>query len=89
MLEQTTITVQTDSETKRQAQELFDVLGVPLSVAINVFLKQAVREQRIPFEITNETPNSLTERGAQESEEGRNLSPEYDSIEELMASLHA
>ena len=89
MLEQTTITVQTDSETKRQAQELFDVLGVPLSVAINVFLKQAVREQRIPFEITNETPNSLTERVLQESEEGKNLSPEYDSIEELMTSLHA
>ena len=88
MLEQTTITLQTDSETKRQAQELFDVLGVPLSVAINVFLKQAVREQRIPFEITNETPNSLTERVLQESEEGRNLSCTYDSIDELMASLH-
>lgn len=41
-----------DAETARQAQELFDELGLDLSTAINIFLKQCIREQGIPFHIT-------------------------------------
>ena len=88
MMNETTINIQTDLEMRNQAEDLFELLGMSLSTAINVFLKQAVREQRIPFEITNETPNDLTERVLQESEEGKSVSRTYDSIGELMASLH-
>ena len=42
-------TINIDEETKKEAQELFKDLGMNLTTAINIFLKQAIREQRIPF----------------------------------------
>jgi DNA-damage-inducible protein J len=49
-----------DSELKTQAQELMSDLGLDLSSAITLFLKQAVREQRIPFEIRRNISNKET-----------------------------
>lgn len=89
MTNNTTINIRTDANTKSKAEKLFDSFGMSMSTAINVFLKQAVREQRIPFEINNEVPNALTEKVLKESEEGKNLSPTYDSISSLMNALHA
>lgn len=43
--------IKLDPILKQQAQELFSNLGMNLSTAINIFLKQAVREQSIPFRI--------------------------------------
>jgi len=42
------ITIRTDSDLKKNASELFDELGMNISVAVNMFLKQAVREHRFP-----------------------------------------
>jgi DNA-damage-inducible protein J len=49
-----TITVRLDSDTKEQAEELFDDLGMSMSSAITIFLKQCVRKGGIPFEIQRE-----------------------------------
>ncbi len=46
------VTIRMDSELKKQAETLFNDLGLNLSSAINIFIRQAVREQAIPFEIT-------------------------------------
>ena len=43
-----TITVRTDSALKAQANELFEELGMNLSVAITMFLKQAVMQHKYP-----------------------------------------
>lgn len=51
MQEKEIITIRVDRETKEEAAELFDTLGLPLSTAINIFLRQCVREKRIPFDI--------------------------------------
>jgi len=40
-----------DSNLKANAVEFFSKLGLDLSTAITLFLAQAIREQRIPFEI--------------------------------------
>lgn len=45
------VTIQMDENLKLQSEELLKDLGLSLSAAINIFIKQAVREQRIPFEI--------------------------------------
>lgn len=45
------VTIRMDEQLKAQADELFSDLGLSLSSAITMFVKQAVREQRIPFEI--------------------------------------
>ena len=44
----------------RQAEDLFNDLGMNLTTAFTIFVKQAIREQGIPFEITREIPNSET-----------------------------
>ncbi|MET3616581.1 DNA-damage-inducible protein J [Peptoniphilus olsenii] len=48
----TTISVRIDNEVKEQADKLFSELGMNISSAVNVFLKQAIREQAIPFKIS-------------------------------------
>ncbi len=45
------VTIRMDEQLKAQADELFADLGLSLSAAITMFAKQAVREQRIPFEV--------------------------------------
>lgn len=46
-----TVNIKVDPALKREAQNLFEDLGLTLSTAINIFLRQAVREQAIPFRI--------------------------------------
>ena len=43
--------IKIDSELKHDAQKLFENLGMTLSTAVNIFLRQALREQGIPFRI--------------------------------------
>jgi DNA-damage-inducible protein J len=45
----TNINIRTDSETKAQAAAVFEHLGLDMSTAVNIFLKQAVRQHGIPF----------------------------------------
>ena len=52
----TNITVRIDETVKRDAETLFDKLGLSISGAINVFFRQAIREQAIPFAIRAATP---------------------------------
>jgi len=47
----TNITIRIDEEVKQEAETLFDKLGLSISGAINVFFRQAIREQAIPFPI--------------------------------------
>ena len=45
------ITIRVDDDVKRDAEILFNKLGFSMSGAINVFFRQAIREQAIPFPI--------------------------------------
>jgi len=47
----TNITIRIDEGIKKEAEILFDKLGLSMSGAINVFFRQAIREQAIPFQI--------------------------------------
>ena len=49
-----------DSDLKKQADTLFASLGLNMTTAFNMFLRQSVREGRIPFESTINVPNSET-----------------------------
>ena len=48
------ISVRVDGDIKNQAQEVFSSLGMDMSTAVNIFLRQAVRKNGIPFELLNE-----------------------------------
>ena len=49
-----------DTDLKNQADTLFQMLGLNMTTAFNMFLRQSVREGRIPFESTINVPNSET-----------------------------
>lgn len=63
----TTITI--DSDIKKQAQELLADFGLDLSTAVNIFLRQTVRENAIPFEITKNLPNEKSAENLSSSAE--------------------
>lgn len=48
---QTNLTIRIDENIKQEAELLFNRIGLNMSAAINVFFRQAIREQAIPFEL--------------------------------------
>ena len=54
------INVRVDSDVKNQAQEVFSSLGMDMSTAVNIFLRQAVRKKGIPFELVTDTHKRKT-----------------------------
>ena len=49
-----------DSDLKAQADALFAELGLNMTTAFNIFLRQSVRQGCIPFQVTLDTPNAET-----------------------------
>ena len=45
----TSMNIRMDSDVKRQAKELFAQFGLDMTTAINMFLRQSIRQQGIPF----------------------------------------
>jgi addiction module RelB/DinJ family antitoxin len=53
----TNINIRVDSEVKAQSQSLFENLGLDMTTAINIFLRQALKTRAIPFEISEKPAN--------------------------------
>ena len=51
----TNISIRMDADLKAQADALFAELGMNLSTAFNIFVRQSLREGGIPFEVKLET----------------------------------
>ena len=56
----TNVSIRMDTELKAQADELFAELGMNLSTAFNIFVRQSLREGGIPFELRTDRPNKET-----------------------------
>lgn len=85
----TNLNIRTDKAIKEQAEQIFNELGLNMTTAINIFLRTAIREHGIPFELKLEVPNETTIAAI---EEGKKLvadpdSPRYSDIESLKAAL--
>ncbi|MFI3166831.1 MAG: type II toxin-antitoxin system RelB/DinJ family antitoxin [Bacillota bacterium] len=83
------ITVRMDENLKAQAEDLFSDFGLSMSSAFVMFTKQAIREQRIPFEIKRE-PNQATLQAMNEVADMK-ANPHnyksYDSASEMMEDI--
>ena len=79
----TNISIRMDSDLKAQADALFSELGMNLTTAFNIFVRQSIREGGIPFEISINQPNKEeAERIAKDpSVKG------YNDLDELFADL--
>jgi DNA-damage-inducible protein J len=47
----TSVTIRMDEELKKKAETLFDEIGMNMTTALTIFVKTAVRQQKIPFEL--------------------------------------
>ena len=54
----TNINIRVDSNVKNEAQNVFAALGLDMTSAVNVFLRQVIRKNGIPFELTVDKPKS-------------------------------
>ncbi len=86
----TTISIRVDEDVKKRASELFSDLGLDLSAAVNMFLRQAIMRDGIPFDVKREIPNAQTLAALAELEEMK-AHPEkykgYDSVDEMFEDL--
>ena len=85
----TNISIRMDSNLKTQADALFEELGMNLSTAFNIFVRQSLREGGIPFDITMNTPSKKTVSALLEAERIAN-DPSikgYSDVEELLTDL--
>ena len=85
----TNLNIRIEKAIKDQAENIFNELGINMTTAVNMFLRTAIREHGIPFELKLDVPNDTT---AAAIEEGRKLmadqaAPRYSSMEELKAAL--
>ncbi len=84
----TTLSVRIDEKLKKQANELFADLGLDMSTAINIFLRQAVMKDGLPFEVTR--PNADTLAAIAEVEKMKKQ-PEkykgYTDVDEMFKEL--
>ena len=90
MANQTTnIIIRMDVDLKDAAEELFDELGLSLSAAFNVFVRQSLRERAIPFTITEITPNQETVNAMLEAKRiARDPNvKKYSDVEEALQEL--
>lgn len=83
------VTFRMDSDLKRQADSLFAELGMSLSTAFNIFVRQSLRDGGIPFDISLEKPNKETIAAMLEAERiARDPNvKKYNSVKELFADL--
>lgn len=77
------VTLRIDESLKKQADDLFSDLGFTFNSATTVFLRQAVREQKIPFTIKREIPNAETLAAIKEVEDMKKNPSNYKSYSDV------
>ena len=57
------INISVDSEIKNQAQDVFATLGLDLTSAIDIFLRQTIQQRTIPFDVPTEPSKKTPKPG--------------------------
>ncbi len=82
----TSITIRMDEKLKKQAEIIFEDMGINMTTAITMFTKAVVRQNKIPFEIKadpfySESNMRVLEQRISNIESGKSIPKEHDLIE--------
>ncbi len=91
-METVNMSIRMDKELKKQADTMLADMGLNMTTAMNMFLRQVVRQGKIPFEIATDIPNSETLAAMKETDDmisGKIPSKKYASSEELFKDLES
>lgn len=85
----TNISIRMDSDVKARADALFAELGMNLTTAFNIFVRQSLREGGVPFEVKVGQPSKETIASMVEAERiAKDPSVKgYTDLDELFADL--
>lgn len=89
MAQSVNFSVRMDAVLKKECEAVFGELGMNLTTAINVFLRQSLRSGGFPFEVRLDRPNSATLAAIREAERLEH-DPEakgFTDIEEALREL--
>lgn len=84
------VTMRMDKDLKSQLQELVSNLGMDIATFFTIAAKQAVREQRIPFDISMNIPNEETISAIEEvrlMKQNPSIGKVYTDVDEMMKEL--
>ncbi|WP_409229365.1 type II toxin-antitoxin system RelB/DinJ family antitoxin [Gudongella sp. SC589] len=83
------LNIRTDKEIKEAAENIFAELGLNMTTAVNMFLRQTIRINGIPFELKLSEPNETTVKAIIEGKKiAEDLNSEkYASIDDLRKAL--
>ena len=84
------MSIRMDTELKKQADAMLADMGLNMTTAMNMFLRQVVRQGKIPFEIATDIPNSETLAAMKEVNDminGKIPAKKYTSTDELFKDL--
>ena len=87
-MSKTSMSIRLDSEVKEQAQQVFNNLGMDMTTAINIFLRQAIQYQGFPFDVRLDESRKLLEV-LTDLDQNRNMSQSFESVSDLMEDLRA
>ena len=85
----TNFSVRMDSDIKKQCEAIYGELGINLTTAINVFLRQSLRAGGFPFDVRLDQPNKETMAAMLEAERIARDPPvkRYSDVEEALRAL--
>lgn len=87
-MKKSAINIMVDSETKEEATKILKEVGLSMSTAINLFLKQVINHDGLPFEVRKPNEDTLKAlRAAQDIIDNPDKYKGYTDMEELKASL--
>ena len=86
------MSIRMDTELKKQADAMLADMGLNMTTAMNMFLRQVVRQGKIPFEIATDIPNSETLAAMKEVDDminGKIPAKKYTTTDELFKDLES
>lgn len=86
MSKNASLNIRTTEEIKKAAEAVLDGLGLNISSAVNLFLKQVINYRGIPFELR--LPNQETLQAMDDINHGRDLES-ADTVEEMLQKIGA
>lgn len=78
-----------EADVKEKAVNLLSELGLDLSTAIGMFLRQTIRENGLPFDVSLNVPNATTRAAVNNARNGIDMVGPFDSVAALMEDLNA
>jgi DNA-damage-inducible protein J len=85
------INIRMEDDLKARAEDLFEELGLNMTTAFIMFIKQTIRQGGIPFKVTtkvkdpffNPTNMRILRQSIKEAEEGKLISKTWEELEAM------